>query len=47
MPREDIKEEKEFEESQVQVQLVTQDQLINFKLDRILELLESVSNQQK
>lgn len=34
-------EEKPVQEAQVQVQVITDSQLTNMKLDRIIELLES------
>ena len=36
MPRDDTKEEKEYKD-QSKVELVTMDQLLNFKLDQVLE----------
>ena len=36
MPRNDAKEEKEYTD-QSKVEIVTMDQLLNFKLDQILE----------
>lgn len=49
MARDDKKEDEELEKEQAEkkeaeVQIVTNDQLINFKLDQILEKLESLEN---
>lgn len=37
----DIKSEEKKPEQETQVQLITENQLINLKLDKILELLEA------
>jgi len=42
MPRKDIEEEKENEEANMKTQIVTNEQLINLKLDRLLEIMESL-----
>ena len=48
MARDDKKEEEEFnKEKDKEIQLVTNDQLINFKLDQILEKLEKLENLEK
>ena len=41
MARDDTEEEKKYSEDP-EVQIVTSDQLINFKLDKILEALENL-----
>lgn len=41
MPRKDIKEEKDFKEKEKQtVQIVTENQLLNIKLDKLTELVQ-------
>ena len=46
MARKDDEEEKEFEGKEGEVQIVTNEQLINLKLDKILELLEKQQEKQ-
>ena len=45
MARDDKKEDQEFEGKDKEFQIVTGEQLINFKLDQILEKLESLEKQ--
>ena len=45
MARDDKKEEQDFEGKDKEFQIVTNDQLINFKLDQILEKLENLEKQ--
>lgn len=42
MPRKDIEEEKANEEENMKTQIVTSEQLINLKLDRLLEIVEAL-----
>lgn len=45
MARNDTEEEKGYKEN-AELQIVTSEQLINFKLDKILELLEKKEEKQ-
>ena len=48
MARDDKKEEEEFNKGkEKEIQVVTNEQLINFKLDQILEKLENLEKKEK
>jgi len=47
MARDDTEEEKKYEGKEKEIQVVTNEQLINFKLDQILEKLENLEKKQE